>query len=125
MMKVRKLLTFQGGAMSNLVDPSGNPIKTATVPIIQWKAYQIPLRLVSKEDAVPEKGSVSPLDVIKELRAVHREMIDRFNYLSIGLSTLASKNQELADFLKASGLQLTDYQGRTIFDAQRLQPESP
>ena len=104
--------------MSNLVDSRGQDIKTTKIPAVHWKGYSLPIRVLSEEDTVKEKGSVSPADVIKEMRAMYIELQDRFTLLATGLAAQAKENPggEVDQYLSEIGLTLTDMQGKKMYE---------
>lgn len=104
--------------MSNLVDAGGKEIKTTKIPAVHWKEYSLPVRVLTKEDTVDQKASVSPAAVIKEMRAMYIELQDRFTLLASGLAAQAKENPggEVDRYLSEIGLVLTDMQGKKMYE---------
>lgn len=104
--------------MSKIVDAQGNDIKTKQVPAVHWNDFVIPIRTVTKEQFVDFKSSVSPAEVIQEVRAGYLEMQDRFVLLATGLSLVAKQNPggEMDKYLSQMGLVLVDMNGKKIYE---------
>jgi len=104
--------------MSNIVGPDGKPVQTNSIPCVMWGEFTLPIRVLSKNDAVDPKSSVTPGDVIKEMRASYMEMQDRFTLLSIGMAIQAKANPggEMDQYLSQIGVVLKDLQGKVIYE---------
>lgn len=106
-----------------LYDASGQEIKKSSIPTVMWKDHVLPLRLLTQEECVPEKQSISPGHIIRELRAQYVEMNDRFTLLASGLAVLAKTNPELKEFLDSVGIEIKDLKGNHIYKPE-AQPGS-
>lgn len=114
--------------MEGLVGANGKPIKSNKVPVVHYENFVLPVRILQKEDTVQASSSVSPGDVIQEMRAAYIEMVDRFTLMATGLSVVAKQNPggEMDKYLSSIGLVLTDMAGNKIYDPNPdFRPEPP
>lgn len=107
---------------SGILGPDGKPVETVNIPIVKFDDFIFPMHMMEKDELVQtgEEG-VRPSDIIKELRAISREMRQRFTILAAGL-VCASKGgeEELTRFLNSIGLVISDINGKKFFT-----PEMP
>jgi hypothetical protein len=102
---------------SSLVGPDGQPIKTVNIPVVNFEDFVFPMAMVTEEEIckVTEQG-VKPSAIIKELRAISREMRHRFTILAAGLVVASKEGPEgVENFLNSIGLVITDAKGQTFF----------
>lgn len=103
---------------SKLVDGAGKPIEKNTIPVVSWKGFTLPIRILTNDKLVPQKDSVHPGEIINEMRSGYLEMQDRFTLLSVGLAVLAKKDPggELDQYLSQVGLVLKDFKNQIIYE---------
>jgi hypothetical protein len=103
---------------TNLVDAKGRPIKNNSIPVVNYGEFTLPVRILRKEDTVQASASVSPGDVIQEMRAAYIEMVDRFTLMASGLAVMAKQSPggELDKYLSSIGLVLTDLNGKKLYE---------
>ena len=103
---------------TGLVGADGKPLKTVNVPIVKFDDFIFPMHMVEQDEMaqVTEKG-VKPSDIIREMRAVGREMRHRFTILAAGLVLASQKGpEEVERFLNSIGLVITDIKGNKFFE---------
>jgi len=101
---------------TGLVGPNGEPVKTVNIPVVKFEDFVFPMHMVEREELinVGEEG-VKPSEIIRELRAVTREMRHRFTILATGMVVASRTDKELKNFLDSIGLVITDAKSKTFF----------
>lgn len=112
--------------MVGLVDAKGMEIKTKKIAVIKFGEFEIPMMpLKPEEQAKTTDGGIRPDEMLREMRAMYREMHNRFNFLAIGLAQIALENpkSKVKELLDSAGLVLTDFNGKTIYSAGESPPK--
>lgn len=113
---------------TKLVDAGGQPIRTVTVPVIKYKNFSIPIRIVQKEDRVnPTTEGIRPMELLKEVRAMYLELQDRFVVLATLLSVVAKTDPELDSAMSQMGITLKDMNEEFIYkpDPSKMDQVAP
>lgn len=103
---------------SPLIGPDGKPIKTNTIPVVKYKDFVFPMRLLSADDIVKPGagGQLRPGDIIKEYRSAYTELSDRVNLLTAILCTIIQDGiAEGKIFLESTGAQSTDLNDKVLY----------
>jgi hypothetical protein len=105
---------------SQLIGPDGKPIKTNSIPVLKYKEFTFPMRLLSEADAVKpgKEGQIRPGDIIKEYRAAFTELSDRVNLLTAIICVLAKDGvPEVKSFLDSVGVNSLDLDNKVVYRA--------
>jgi hypothetical protein len=104
-----------------LVDSQGREIKQVTMPVIKIGEHTFAFDTVRAEEKVDldsEKG-VRPGDIVKELRALEREVSHRFTLLAAALAAATKGIDNLEEFLTGLGLEVVDIQGKKFYSPKQ------